>query len=150
MKRTLFSAAFVVLLGAGSTFAQAPIERQAPGQTQAPAATDNGAPGARYRHHPKDPNKEAAHLARELNLTPDQQAKVAAAFADRDQKMADLRANATLEPQDARKQMHHIHKQSEEQLATILTPDQLQQMKAMHHEHGPRGQAQPLNPQPSA
>jgi hypothetical protein len=34
--------------------------------------------------------------------------------------------------------MKALHQSTEQQLATILTPDQLQQMKQMHH--GPHGQ----------
>jgi hypothetical protein len=53
--------------------------------------------------------------------------------------------------------MKAIHQSTEQQLATVLSPDQMQQLKAMKHGHrgggwgqrGPNGspnQAQPQNP----
>jgi hypothetical protein len=47
-----------------------------------------------------------------------------------------------------KQQMKAIHQQTMQQLATVLTPDQLQQMKSRHHGHGAPAQAQPQpNPQ---
>jgi periplasmic protein CpxP/Spy len=49
-----------------------------------------------------------------------------------------------------KQQMRAIHKDTRQQFATILTPDQLQQLRASHHRgHGAPNQAQPpANPQP--
>ena len=47
-----------------------------------------------------------------------------------------------------KQQMKAIHQQTHQQLATILTPDQLQQLKAHHHGHGAPSQTQP-QPQPN-
>ena len=45
--------------------------------------------------------------------------------------------------------MRPTGKDSEQQLAVILTPDQMQQMKSMHHGHGEgRGEAYGHHPAP--
>jgi periplasmic protein CpxP/Spy len=49
-----------------------------------------------------------------------------------------------------KQQMKAIHQQTRQQLATILTPDQMQQMKFRHHGEGAPAQAQPTTqPQPN-
>jgi Spy/CpxP family protein refolding chaperone len=104
-------------------------------------------------HHAPSPQHQAEHLSKALNLTPDQTAKLTPIFADRDQKIASLWGNGQAPSPDMREQMHAIEKSTHEQLATVLTPEQLQQMKAMHHGHGegPHGHhapgTQPLTPQ---
>lgn len=137
MKRLLVPAALALALAAGVVVAQTPTTPPPDGQ--------------KHAHHLHDPQKEAQHLSKALNLTPDQTAKLAPILADRDQKMAALRGDGQAPPPDARKQMHAIQKSTIEQLATILTPDQLQQMKSMHHGHGEHGRhgqgTQPLTPQ---
>ena len=46
--------------------------------------------------------------------------------------------------------MHAIQRDTEQQLAGVLTPEQVEQMKSMHHggHHGPGGQ--PNTPSPTA
>lgn len=82
-------------------------------------------------------------MTRELNLTSDQQTKVQPILADRDQKLDALRNDTSLTPDAQKTQMHEIQKSAHQQLAGVLTPDQLKQM----HGHG-RGNksAQPLTP----
>jgi protein CpxP len=48
-----------------------------------------------------------------------------------------------------KEQMRAIHKDMRQQLATILTPDQLQQLKALHHGHGNPNQPQPNTAPPA-
>jgi hypothetical protein len=132
MKRTFLTAAIAVALSSGLALAQAP-------QQTPPPDGQAGAPPHHFRHHKPSPEHEAAHLTKALNLTPDQTARLEPILADRDQKMAALWQDQNLAPQDKHAQMKAIHQSTEQQLATVLTPDQLQQMKAMRHEHGPRG-----------
>jgi hypothetical protein len=80
-------------------------------------------------------------MAKQLNLTPDQAAKLEPILADRDQKIAALRADASLAPDAARKQMHAIRQSTEQQLSTVLSPGQLQQLRSMQHSH--KNQQQP-------
>lgn len=136
MKRILLPAA---LAFAGTlAFAQAPVVRQSPDTSQQ-AATAAPSTSAPLRHqHAHDPHKAALHMGKALNLTPDQTAKIEPILADREQKVSALMANADLDPKSRKKQMHAIHEATEQQLASILTPDQIQQMKSMHHgHHGP-------------
>lgn len=131
MNRILVSAALLLSLGGAAAFAQ-----------DAP----QGPPPAGHHHQP-NPQREAAHLTKVLNLTPDQASKLEPILANRDQQMQALFQNQQLAPQDRRQQMMAIHKSTEEQLATVLSPDQLQQMKQMRH--GRRGHGQWNGQQPS-
>jgi len=125
MKRLLVPAALAFALAGGMAAAQ---------------TTTTPAPDARKAfHHRHNPQKEAEHLSRALNLTPDQTAKLTPIFASRDEQVSALWQNQQLAPQDKHQQMHAIEKSTHEQLATVLTPDQLQQMKTMRHEHGRHG-----------
>ncbi len=130
MKRILLPAALVLVLSGGFAFAQDP-------QQPAPAP-------AEHHHRMQDPHKAAVKLGKKLNLTSDQTAKIEPIFADRNQKITALQAQTDLAPKDRRKQMHAIQKDTEQQLAGVLTPDQLQQMKSMHQGHHGKGQAEPM------
>lgn len=132
MKRTALPAALALILAgalASPAFAQtaAPDPQTA---TTAPARTP-------------DPHKQAVRLAKELNLTPDQTAKLEPVFADRDQKIAALKANTSLAPKDAKKQMRQIQMSTQQQLGAILTPDQMEEMKALRKGGKGQGQVQP-------
>ena len=139
MKRILFPAALVLALSGGLAFAQAPATPQ-----QAPAPVVRP-----HEHHAQDPHRAAMHLSKQLNLTADQTAKIEPIFASRDEKMAALRSpNAQADPKTLHKQFHAIQRDTEQQLAGVLTPEQLEQMKSMHHggHHGPPPQAAPQAP----
>jgi periplasmic protein CpxP/Spy len=135
MNRFILSTSLALALSGALVFAQQP-EAAAP------------APTVRAHHHAHNPQREAAHLSKRLNLSSDQTAKLQPILADRDQKIAALKSDSTISPMIAQKQMHSIHQQTRQQLAAILTPDQLQQLRSRHHGHGAPGQTQPqTNPQ---
>jgi periplasmic protein CpxP/Spy len=138
MKRLLFSTSLAALALSGTLlFAQQPDTSVA-----APAPT------VKAHHHARNPQREAARLSKKLNLSSDQTAKLEPILADRDQKIAALKSDTTITPMIAQKQMHAIHQQTRQQLAAILTPDQLQQLKSRHHGHGTPAQTPPqTNPQ---
>jgi len=117
MNRMILPAVLAFALSGSLALAQAPD--QAPAPTTPPPA-----------HHLPTPQKQVAHLTKQLNLTPDQQAKLEPIFADHDQKLAALNTSTT--PPD-KKQRHALEQDLHTQLATVLTPDQLEQMKSMHH-----------------
>jgi protein CpxP len=133
MKRLILPAALAFALSGALAVAQQPQQAAAP----PPDAQQPAGPG-HFRHHPPSPEREVAHLTKQLNLTPDQASKLEPILADRDQKVAALMSNSQLAPDDLHKQRHEIEKSTQEQLATVLTPDQLQQMKADRH-HGRHG-----------
>ena len=134
MNRLLLSTSLALALSSTLVFAQQPA---------APA------PVAKH-HHAHNPERETARLTKKLNLTADQSAKLEPILADRDQKIAALKSDTTISPMIAHKQMHAIHQQTRQQLATVLTPDQLQQLKSRHHGHGAPAQTSPQNNPQSA
>jgi periplasmic protein CpxP/Spy len=143
MKRTILPAALALVLAGSVAFAQQTTPAPAP-DAQQPAA----APA--HRHHKPNPERETARMTKQLNLTSDQAAKVEPILADRDQKMEALWSNTALAPQDKHQQMRAIHQSTQQQLDAVLTPDQVQQLKAMHHGHHGNGQEQPATPPPAA
>ncbi|HEX4156184.1 MAG TPA: hypothetical protein VHY48_11275 [Acidobacteriaceae bacterium] len=154
MKRILLTSALALALtGSMALVAQQPAQQPAQ-QTQPTPPQDAPVAGApayhRHGHHHANPQRQAAMLAKRLNLTQDQEAKLEPIFASRDQQFRALVQDQSLTPQQRHQQMRSIHQSTEQQLAGVLTPDQLQQMKAMRHNHrrfngpnGPSGQAQP-------
>jgi protein CpxP len=137
MKRFILSTSLALALSGALAFAQQPDA--AP--TQVPAENAH--------HHAHNPQREATRLSKKLNLSPDQTAKLEPILADRDQKLAALNNNnTTISPLVMKQQMKAIHQQTMQQLATVLSPDQIQQMKARHHGRGVPAQTQPQpNPQ---
>jgi protein CpxP len=138
MRRILLPAALVLALSGSLAFAQQPQQPAPDAQTPATAP-----------HYAPNPQHEVKHLAKALNLTPDQVAKLEPILADRDQKREAIRSNGQLTQEDAKMQMKALHKSTEQQIASVLTPDQIQQMKAMHHNHG-QGAPTQSQPQPDA
>ncbi len=144
MKRILFPAALVLTLAGGLAFAQEPQQAPPPQQAPAPIVRSHG-------HHGQDPHRAAMRLSKQLNLTPDQTAKVEPILAGRDEKMAALRSSDTpADPKTLRKQFHAIQRDTEQQLAGVLTPEQVEQLKSMHHGGHHRPGAQPTTPSPAA
>jgi protein CpxP len=129
MNRLLLSSSLALALSASLAFAQ---------QTTAPAPTPR-------HHHVRNPQRETARLTKKLNLTPDQSAKLEPILADRDQKIATLTNDTTISPVVMKQQLKAIHQQTRQQLATVLTPDQLQQIKPHRHGQGAPAQTPPHN-----
>ena len=144
MKRTILPAALALVLAGSVAFAQQ--------TTPAPDAQQPADAPAAHHHHKPNPERETARLTKQLNLTADQAAKVEPILADRDQKMEALFSNTALAPQDKHQQMRAIHENTKQQLDAVLTPDQVQQLKAMRHNHrgNGNGQEQPPTPPPAA
>lgn len=131
MNRLLLSTSLALALSGSLVLAQQ--------QQDAPAA-----PSAKH-HHAHNPQREAEKISKKLNLSADQTVKLEPILADRDNKIAALRNDSTISHETKQQQMKAIHQQTRQQLTTILTPDQLQQLKAHHHDHGAPSQTQPQN-----
>ena len=137
MKRILLSTALTLALTGTAAFAQ---------QAQ-PTLPENSTPNANapYHHqhrHAPNPQKQAEMISKKLNLSADQTAKLTPILTDRAQKFQALMQDQSLTPDQRHAQMKAIHESTEQQLATVLSPDQLQQLKSMKHGHrgfGPRG-----------
>lgn len=143
MKHVLAATSLALSLSFGAAFAQQTTPTP---DVQPPAATEGG-----HHHHAPDPQRQAEHLAKKLNLTPDQTAKIEPILVARDQQMQALHANAQLTEADRHTQMRSINDQTQQQMSGILTSDQMTQLKAMHHggHHG-HGQEGEANQTPSA
>ena len=137
MKHFAVATSLALSLSFGAAFAQ---QTQTTPDPQAPQTTQG-----EHHHHAPNPQKQAEHLSRKLNLTPDQTAKIEPILASRDQQMQALWQNGQLAPQDRHQQMRTINEQAEQQMSGILSPDQMAQLKAMRHHghHGHDGEAEP-------
>jgi Spy/CpxP family protein refolding chaperone len=151
MKRKLLSTALTLALMGTAAFAQ---------QAQ-PTLPENSSPNANapYHHrghHAPNPQKQAEMISKKLNLSADQTAKLTPILADRDQKFQALMQDQSLTQDQRHAQMKAIRDNTQQQLATVLSPEQMQQLKSMKHgrrggwqQRGPNGnpnQAQPQNP----
>ncbi len=134
MNRFILSTSLALALSSTLVFAQQPATTQTP------------APAVRTHHRARNPQREAAKLSKRLNLSSDQTAKLEPILVDRDQKLTALNNDATISPVVMKQQRKAIHQQTMQQLATVLSPEQLQQMKSRHHGRGAPTQPQP-NPQ---
>ena len=129
MKHTVFCAALLLgSLSAASAMAQAPTPDATPMQ----------------HHMQHDPHRQAGHLSKRLGLSADQTAKIEPILAQRrDQAMA-LRQDTSLTPEQRKAKMHELNRNTHQQLAAVLTPEQMQQWQSMrkqHHMHDPQGSA---------
>lgn len=135
MKRIFLSSALALSLAASTAFAQQPQSTQQPANdtnTQQQSTATQG-----RHHHDFDPHKAALRIGKRLNLTEDQTAKLEPILATQQQKMAALRSDTSLTKDQRRQQFQAIHQDTRSQLASVLTPDQLQQLQSMRR-HGRR------------
>jgi protein CpxP len=161
MNRFVLPTTLMLTIFGATAFAQqgpppqqnAPIQTMSDGTQQPPPDASQPPPTAPRRH--MNPHKQAEKLAQQLNLTADQQAKVEPILADHDQKLEAMMSDTSLTPDQQHAQRHALEKDMHAQLASVLTADQMQQMKAMHHDRkgGPMQPAtappqdQPATPQ---
>jgi protein CpxP len=104
------------------------------------------------RPHEMNPNKQAKHLAKALNLSKDQVQQIRPILADRDQQIESLRGDASLAPQDRHAKMQAIQQDSKAKIEAVLNGNQKQQFEQMlanrraHHKGGEPNQGQPTQP----
>jgi Spy/CpxP family protein refolding chaperone len=75
-------------------------------------------------------------MAAKLGLTEDQQGKLKALFQSTHQQREAVLKNASLANDQKQAQLAQIRQTTQTQLATILTPDQLEKFHQMHRRHG--------------
>jgi len=98
-----------------------------------------------YGHNHFDPEKRAAMLSKQLNLSADQKAKVTDILKSEQSQMEGLRSDSSASQEDRHSKMMEIHKSSNEQIRALLDPDQqkkfdeIQSKQMEHYHHG--GQA---------
>ena len=98
----------------------------APIQDSPPA--DNSAP---VKMHDPDPQHQAKRLARKLQLTPEQETRIASILQQREQQIGQLRGASSADQQAQRGQLRAIRQDSEQQLRAVLSASQLQQYEQL-------------------
>jgi periplasmic protein CpxP/Spy len=130
----------LALMLAGLVYAATPsaFAQESNEQQSAPSAGQSQHGG---RNH-FDPEKRAAMLSKQLNLSADQKAKVLDIFKSEQSQMEGLRSDTSASQEDRRSKMMEIHKSSNEQIRALLDPDQqkkweeIQNQQMEHHHHG--------------
>ena len=155
MKRKLLSTALGFILTGALTGAAAFAQQAQPTLPENSSPNAN-APFHHRGHHGPNPQKQAEMISKKLNLSSDQTAKLTPILTDRAQKTQALFQDQSLTQDQRRAQMKAIRENTQQQLATVLSPDQIQQLKTMRHgrrggwgQHSPNAtpnQAQPQNP----
>lgn len=108
--------------------------------TPAALAQDGGnnqeqsAPEHGRRHF--DPQQRTEMLTKHLNLTSDQQAKVLDVLKNEQSQMESLHSDTSLSQDDRRSKAMDIRKTSNDQIRTLLTPDQQKKFDEMQSHHG--------------
>jgi periplasmic protein CpxP/Spy len=82
-----------------------------------------------------DPSKRTERMTKELNLTSDQQAKVLDIFKSEQSQMEGLRSDSSLSQDDRHSKMMEIHKTTNDQVRTLLDPDQQKKFDTMQSQH---------------
>jgi Spy/CpxP family protein refolding chaperone len=119
------------------------------GYVSAAFTQDSGAPAgfngtSTMQHRAPDPQKQAARLAKRLELDDDQTAKITAILQNRQQQLAAVRNDGSLAPQDRRAKLRAIQHDTDTQINALLTPDQQTQYATLkqnmkerrQHAHG--------------
>ncbi|HEY2039014.1 MAG TPA: hypothetical protein VGG95_05080 [Edaphobacter sp.] len=148
MKRILLSSTLALAFTATAAFCQQSTPQQPTGD--APVAQQPADQHSRHHHHAFDAHKAALHMGKRLNLTDDQTAKLEPILATQQQKITSLRSDTSLTPDQRREQFRAIHKDTQTQFATVLTPDQMQQLQSMRRSHGRRQPQQQPGQQPDS
>ena len=133
-----FTLALGLVLSTGIVMAQ---QSQDPSQTtaNAPAATQS----AHGHRHAMDPARQAQHLGKRLGLTQDQVSQLTPIIADRQQQMASLKSDTSVQPQDRREKMRSIFEDSKTKMEAVMNDQQKQQFEQMLASHrGHRQQPQ--------
>lgn len=108
-----------------ATLALATLGSAAIAQQAQPAPEPQQGSGLHQHHKAHDPHKMAIRMSQRFNLSAEQTARLEPILVARKQKMDALRADQSLTPDARRAQFRAIHEETKEQLAGVLTPDQL-------------------------
>jgi Spy/CpxP family protein refolding chaperone len=76
----------------------------------------------------KDHGERSRDLQKELNLTPDQQAKIAKLREDFRIKSEELRKNESLSKEERKKQFKQLHEENQNQMKQVLTKEQMEKI----------------------
>ena len=77
---------------------------------------------------------KAQAIAQQLNLTPQQKAKILPILADEAPKVEAVKNNSSLSGMQKMQQLRAIHQQTDPQMKAILTPAQYQKLQAIRQQ----------------
>ena len=113
-------------------------------QTASTASGDNAAQTQSEKR-----GERGEKFAKELNLTPEQQADLKSIRENMKQQAQAIKNDSSLTPDQKKAKFKELRKSSHEQMMAKLTPDQQTKFKEMkkehrgHHRHGRKGEAAP-------
>lgn len=127
MKQIVLTSALLLSFAGTAAFAQtaAPQAQTAAPQTQV----------TQKHHRAHNPHKTALKMGKQLGLSQDQTAKLEPILAERQQKMKALRTDTTLTADQKKDQRRQIQENTRTEMSGVLTPDQMQQLKAARQAH---------------
>jgi Spy/CpxP family protein refolding chaperone len=115
------------------------------------AETAPAPPPGGWHHGPPDPTEQAAHMAKRLNLSTEQQTQVAALLTSAQAEHKALEENQSITHQQFLAQSKALHEQTESKIEALLNDTQkaeFAQMKAhMRRGPGPDGEGAPPPPE---
>jgi hypothetical protein len=91
-----------------------------------------------HHHGPMDPATQAAHMAKRLSLTSEQQTQVQNILTNEQAQMKALNTNTTITHQQWLTQTRALHEQAHTQIKALLTDAQKAEL-AQHRGPGPMG-----------
>src|SRR5580704_3505803 len=131
--------ALVLSLGIGIAFGQNAQDQAAPDQS----GQGSGMEGRMGRHAMPTVDDQVKHMAKKLNLSDDQQAKLKPILEDQRKQMEQIRDDSALSREDRFSKMKSVHENSTAQIKALLNDDQqkkFDKMQAERREHmGDRG-----------
>jgi periplasmic protein CpxP/Spy len=113
-------------LFAGVLMAQ--TQDQSPSSPNTPAPAAQAAPAQRRA---PDPARQAKRLGKKLNLNQDQVSQLTPILAGRQQQIASVRSDTSLQPQDRRVKIKTIFDDSNTKMEAVMNDQQKQQFEQM-------------------
>ena len=96
-------------------------------------------PPGEHRERREDMRENAKRMAKELDLTAEQQIQAEAIVKQSGEAMKALHNDASLNEDQKRAKMKELRKSNESQIDALLTPEQKVKAKAMREKHGGHG-----------
>jgi periplasmic protein CpxP/Spy len=140
MKQLFLSAALAGAMIAAGLPATAQTATNSQGDNTATQETKE------HRHHGKH---RMERMAKKLNLTQDQQAKLKPIFEKQREQAKAIKSDTSLTEEQKKEKFQSLRQDSKAQINGILTPEQQQQWEQMRakHQHGNNGDNQGSAPQ---
>ncbi len=160
MQCRIFSVSCSLALASAMAMAQSSNQNPVPAQTDSPdqqvgIAGQSAPADQQNQRRPAGPQRQAEFLARQLGLSPAQEAQVKPIIADRQRQIQSLIADTTLAPRARRARMQGVMQDSRNRIEAVLTDSQKQQFEQMladrrarrQQERGQLQGQQPAQPQ---